>query len=231
MTEIPGILMDGADSIAAMKIDRTLQLLFRWEEISAAVPEGSEDRERERRAIETMVGETWVLQDRSARGSVEILRQLRALMEEMPDGDWPAISGDGVQRRCTLELAPTAAGPCLECVEKVGSGPVGWIGEPEPGPLCDRCLAQASPELAAVLGLVSFFRQLADADLEDSPEAEAGLLESLLIMTQVYARSCAGAWPSRPIGLRAAREQALELMRQRHGEDWANLQPDDGEAH
>ncbi len=87
-----------------MKIGRATQLLFRWEEISAAVPEGSEDRERQRRAIETAVAENWA------------------------------------------------------------------------------------------------------------------------------ARSCAGAWPARPKGMREERDKARALMRQRYGSAWASPPPDDGET-
>ncbi len=214
-----------------MKIGRAVQLLVRWEEISATVPEGSLDRERERRAIEAMVGEARTLIDRVAHESKAVLVRLRALMDEIPESDWPPISGPGVERRCTIELADNAAGPCLECIEKVGSGLIGWIGDPEPGPLCDRCLAQARPELAVMLGLVSYLRQITEADLEDDPQADMELMQSLLILTQVWARSCAGVWPSRPQGMRAARDASRALMRQRHGEDWADPLPDDGETH
>ncbi len=214
-----------------MKVTKSMQLIVLWPEISAAVPEGSPELERERRAIDVMVGQTGTLHDQVEEHNIELLVQLRALMDEDPECGWPAISGDGVQRRCTLELVPSPAGPCLECVEPVGSGVVGWIGEPEPGPLCDHCLAQASPELGAILGLVTFLREITAADLEDDPEAHTGLMESLLLMTQVYARSCAGAWPSRPKGMREARDTGLERMRQRHGRGWAKPPPDDRRPH
>ncbi len=214
-----------------MKIGRAFQLLLHWEELSAAVPEGSEDRERERRAVEKMVGETLALQDRLAQETRPLLLRLHQFMSDYPECEWPPISGDGVQRECTLELAPRPAGPCLECVEEVGSGPIGWIGDPEPGPLCDRCLAEASPELAAILGLLSFLRQLTETDLEDDPQAKFGLMEALLMLTRSYAQSCAGAWPSRPKGMREKRDEALAMMRQRRGKDWASPPPDEGDTH
>ncbi|MCP3963850.1 MAG: hypothetical protein GY719_38935 [bacterium] len=214
-----------------MKIGRALQLLVNWEEVSAAVPEGSEDRERERRALETMVGETLALQDRLARESRPLLLRLHQFMNDYPECEWPPISGDGVQRECTIELAPMSVGPCLECAEEVGSGPIGWIGDPQPGPLCDRCLAEASPELAAILGLLSFLRQVTDVDQADDPQATSGLMEAMLMLTRSYAQSCAGAWPSRPKGMREMRDQALAMARKRHGKGWALRPPDGGEAH
>ncbi len=214
-----------------MKIGRAIQLLASWQEVSAAVPGGSEDRERERRALETMVAETLALQDRLAREARPLLLRLHQVMNDYPGFDWPPISGEGVERECTLELAPRPVGPCLECVEEVGSGPIGWIGDPEPGPLCDRCLAEASPELAAILGLLSFLRQLIEADLEDDPQAQFGLMEALMLLTQSYAQSCAGAWPSRPKGMRERRDDALAMMRQRRGKAWASRPPDEGGTH
>ncbi len=211
-----------------MKVNKSMQLMVLWQEISASVPEGSLERESERRAIDVMVSETGALHHRVKQQNIELLLQLHALIDEDPESSWPPIAGDGVQRKCTLELMTSPAGPCLECVEAVGSGVVGWIGEPEPGPLCDKCLARASPELGAILGLVSLLWQITAADLEDDPEAHTGLMQSLLIMTQLYARSRAGAWPARPKGMREARDSGLELMRQRHGRDWANGPPDDG---
>ncbi len=215
-----------------MKIERALQLLVLWEEISATVPEGSEDREHQRRAVDQMVAEATALQDRSARESKALLRELRAVMDELPDYEWPPLSGPGVERECTLELATSTAGPCIECVEDVGSGIVGWIGAPEPGPLCDRCLGKASPQLAAMPGLLSCLWQITEAELEDDDDAAFELAESLLTLTQVWASSCAGAWPARPQGMRAERDKALALMRQRHGQDWAwaSQPPDDEEA-
>ena len=115
-----------------MKVSKSMQLVVRWQEISASVPEGPPERERERRAIDVMVGETGALHDRVERQKIELLLQLRALMDEIPDCGWPAISGDGVQRECTLELVTSPAGPCLECVKPVGEGIVGWIGSPAP---------------------------------------------------------------------------------------------------
>ncbi len=211
-----------------MKIGRAFQLLVRWPEISAAVPEGSEDLERERREVEATVADASALHDRFLRQERAVLRRLRALLDEHPDCHWPAISGPGVQRRCTLELL-TRPGPCVECVDSVESGTGGWIGDPAPGPLCGRCLAQASPELAAMLGLLSYLRQISDADLEDDPQAENELMESLLILTRVWAQSCAGAWPSRPQGMRAAREQGLEMIRQHLEMAGAGQPPEDGE--
>lgn len=87
-------------------------------------------------------------------------------------------------------------GPCAGCGGPSGTGPVGFRLHPEPGPLCDSCLARAEPGLGRLLVAVNAIRELADSPPADPwPGRHRALV--LTLVAKLYHRHESRAWPYR----------------------------------
>ncbi len=121
-----------------------------------------------------------------ARSKVaESMRAARGLLRELgiapPPMSRPPTAAAGARpqpEHGLIAYAPTKAGACLGCGESVGSGPIGWLAEPEPGPVCDECLKQRCGQLAIGLELMNFFRELGEVECDSGAEEDQA--ESLL---------------------------------------------------
>ncbi len=117
---------------------------------------------------------------RRARSKVaEAMRAARGLLRELgiapPRMSRPPTASAGARpqpEHGLIAFAPTEAGACLGCGESVGSGPIGWLAEPEPGPVCDECLKQQCGQFALVLELINFFRELGEVECHSDAEED-----------------------------------------------------------
>ncbi len=122
---------------------------------------------------------------RARSKAAESMRAARGLLRELgiapPPMSRPPTAAAGARpqpEHGLIAYAPTEAGACLGCGETVGAGPIGWLAEPEPGPVCDECLKQRCGQLALVLELMNFFREL--GEMECDSEAEEDQAEAFL---------------------------------------------------
>ncbi|MEE8522422.1 MAG: hypothetical protein V3T72_00705 [Thermoanaerobaculia bacterium] len=87
-------------------------------------------------------------------------------------------------------------GPCAGRGGPPGIGPVGFRLSPEPGPLCDPCLARAEPGLGRLLVAVNAIRELADSPPADPwPVHHRALV--LTLVAKLYHRHESRTWPYR----------------------------------
>ncbi len=112
---------------------------------------------------------------RAARG---VLRERGIASPPMTRPPGPSTGARPSPEHSLIVYSPTDAGPCLDCGEPVGAGPIGWLTEPEPEPVCDECLKQRSGQFAVVLELANFFREL--GEMECDSEGKEGELENFL---------------------------------------------------
>ena len=112
---------------------------------------------------------------RAARG---VLRELGIASPPMTRPPGPSTGARPSPEHGLIVYSPTDAGPCLSCGEPVAAGPIGWLLEPESDPLCAECLKQRNGQLALVLELACFFRELGEMDCDS--EGEEDQLENFL---------------------------------------------------
>ena len=106
-----------------------------------------------------------------------------------PPGERPSPGPEG------LVFLDADAGRCVSCSEEVGSGPVGWSAEPDPGPLCDDCLLnrRASP-LAIVLVVTHLMREIGEAEGESEGDEQI-FRTALTTMVDRFERNVLRPWP------------------------------------
>ena len=96
----------------------------------------------------------------------------------------------------TIVWSAQNAGPCSQCQNDVGSGPVGW--RERLGPLCDQCLIDRCWGLGSALLAVNVTRELVDDDERGADRDE--VLIALMTYLRLYHRSASERWPHRPVG-------------------------------
>ncbi len=105
------------------------------------------------------------------------------------------------------------AGPCVDCGEETGTGPIGWRKGDEPGPLCYDCLIEADRRIAAVPLLVDFMRDAGNLELA-SREEKASLASLLMtIVTVAESRNLEGL-PNRTDYAKTVLVSALARLRE-----------------
>ncbi len=114
----------------------------------------------------------------SMRASRGLLRELGIASPPMTRPPGPSTGARPSPEHGLIVYSPTDAGPCLGCGEPVAAGPIGWLMEPESDPVCDECLKQRNGQIAVVLELASFFRELGEMDCNS--EGEEDQLENFL---------------------------------------------------
>ncbi len=113
-----------------------------------------------------------------------------------------------------IEMSDFEAGPCVACGAEVGAGPVGWVRESEPGPLCDLCFKQHCPPLGTVLMLLTALRETGELECRNAME-KLSMIGVLKTLAQVAQLSVLDDWPPRPVDVTGTLIPALERLEER----------------
>lgn len=111
----------------------------------------------------------------------------------------------------SLEWYETDPGPCVECQQETGSGPIGFkLGKPA-GPVCDECLVRLSKGLGNLLRMAHVAREVAEiaTGIEDPWRADQCMV---VLMTFAQLFNKGAKWPARPIGASQFLEQLQTRM-------------------
>ncbi len=192
--------------------DRNSWRLFveAWRQSASAVEAARSEDPRTRRLlaeIEESLAETEKAIGELRDGQAALLRALRALSRKLQvdaarplprcSANRPFPDDGGVYG---IRHHRTDAGPCADCGEEAGTGPVGWRKGDEPEPLCHDCLIKADRRLFAVPLMADFMREAGALELESREEEVS--MKSLLMTTATLAeeRNFKGlpGWPVDP---------------------------------
>ncbi len=157
-------------------------------------PDGVGTAAEEESLLET-IGAGLRLSRRYQEQMVATLRELRALSKELgvsaarplpqPSAATPRpdLGTYGIRFLCVEDAT------CAECGCAMPTGPLGWRRGDRPGPLCDPCLSELSPTLAAILIAINMLREAGWIECSrDEDEATVGgmVLTTALLYEQQH---------------------------------------------